>query len=247
MRIALVIHVVAGSLGIIFGFVALFAAKGAAVHRKSGTMFVVAMITMALLGAMMAAVRGIGPGANVPVGFMTAYLAFTGFTTVRPPSAGSPWLDLGPMVVVLVVAATLFSFGFVALASPKGTLYGMPSFPFLIFGSVGLLAGVGDLRMIRSGGVRSIRGAPRLARHLWRMSGALLIAALSFPKLVPKPYRSVPLLMIAPLVVLVTMLYWMWRVRTRRSLRGSVRVRPTEVGVNDTSSGALPVRPSYGT
>src|SRR4029079_15458813 len=102
------IHVVNGSLGILFGFAALFAAKGAAVHRKSGAVFVYAMITMALLGAMMAAVRGVAPGANIPVGFLTAYLAFTGFTTVRPFAAGSHWLDLGLMLVVLVVAATLF-------------------------------------------------------------------------------------------------------------------------------------------
>jgi hypothetical protein len=210
-------------------------------------MFVYAMITMALLGATMAAVRGIGPGANVPVGFMTAYLAFTGFTTVRPPSAGSRWLDLGLMFVVVVVAATLFSFGFVALASPEGTLYGMPLFPFFIFGSVGLLAGVGDLRMIRSGGVQAIRGTPRLARHLWRMSGALLIAALSFPKLVPKPYRGTPLLMIPSLVVLVVMLYWMWRARARRRLREIVRVSSPESGAKDTRSPSLPARPSYGT
>ena len=207
MRIALVIHVVAGTLGIIVGFVALFAAKGAAVHRTGGTVFVYAIVTMALLGAMIAAVRGVGPGANVPVGFLTAYQAFNGFTTVRPPSAGSRWLDLGLMLVALVVAATLVSFGFVALASPKRMLYGIPMVPFFILGSVGLLAGVGDLRMIRSGGVKAIRGAPRLARHLWRMSGALLIASLSFPKLVPKPYRSGPLLMIPPLVVLVAMVY----------------------------------------
>lgn len=247
MRLVLVIHVVAGSLGIIFGFVALFAAKGATVHRKSGTVFIYAMLTMAFLGAMIAAVRGVAPGANVPMGLLTAYLVFTGFTTVRPPSAGSRWLDLGPMLVVLVVAATLFSFGFVALASPKGTLYGMPLSPFFIFGSVGLLAGVGDLRMIRSGGVRAIRGAPRLARHLWRMSGALLIAALSFPRVVPKPYRSIPLLVIPPLVVLAVMLYWMWRVRIKRSPRGIVRVGPPEIAVNDTRPAALPVRPSYGT
>ena len=132
------------------------------------------------------------------------------------------------MLLVLAVTVTLFTFGFAVLASPSGKLYGMPAFPFLIFGSVGLLAGVGDLRLIRSGGVQTIRGARRLTRHLWRMSFALLIAAFSFflgqAKVIPKPYRVIPLLAIPPLVVLAALLYWLWRIRIRRSLRGMVGV-----------------------
>jgi hypothetical protein len=132
------------------------------------------------------------------------------------------------MLLVLAVTVTLFTFGFAVLASPTGKLYGMPAFPFLIFGSVGLMAGVGDFRLIRSGGVQTIRGASRLTRHLWRMSFALLIAAFSFflgqAKVIPKPIRILPILAIPPLMVLAALLYWLWRVRVRRSLRGLVGV-----------------------
>lgn len=144
------------------------------------------------------------------------------------------------MVVALAVSLTLSTFGVEALASPKGKLYGMPALPFFIFGSVALLASVGDLRLIRSGGVQSIRGAPRLARHLWRMSFALAIAAFSFflgqAKVIPKPIRIIPLLAIPPLVVLAALLYWLWRVRIRRSLRGIVGVSAPGAGIT---------RPSY--
>jgi hypothetical protein len=137
------------------------------------------------------------------------------------------------MLFVLGVTTTLLTFGVRVLASPTGKLYGMPAAPFLIFGSVGLLACVGDLRLIRAGGVQTIRGAPRLARHLWRMSTAFLIAAFSFflgqAKVIPKPIRMVPLLVIPPLVVLATMLYWLWRVRVRRSVRG-LQVKCTPMG-----------------
>jgi predicted histidine transporter YuiF (NhaC family) len=79
--------------------------------------------------------------------------------------------------------------------------------------------------------VHSLRGAKRIARHLWRMCMALLIAAFSFfigqAKVIPRPIRIVPLLMVPPLLVLFTMLYWMWRVRARRSLRG-LEIRPQE-------------------
>ena len=118
-------------------------------------------------------------------------------------------------------------------ASPTGKLYGMPAFPFLIFGTISLLASAGDFALIRAGGVRTIRGAPRLVRHLWRMCTALLIAAFSFflgqAKVIPKPIRIVPLLVIPPLIVLGAMLYWLWRVRFRRSFRGIIVIRAPEV------------------
>jgi hypothetical protein len=60
------------------------------------------------------------------------------------------------------------------------------------------------------------------------MSTALLIAAFSFflgqAKVIPKPIRIVPLLMIPPLVVLGALMYWLWRVRARRNTRVIVGV-----------------------
>jgi uncharacterized membrane protein len=232
MRPTLLVHIVAGSLGILFGFIALAAAKGGRLHRKSGMVFVYAMVTMALMGSFIAAVRRVAPGANIPVGLLTAYMVVTALITVRPPATGARALDVTLMLFVAGVSLTLLAFGFRVLASETGTLYGMPAFPFLIFGAVGMLATIGDARLIRAGGVHVVRGAPRLARHLWRMSFALLTAAFSFfigqAKVIPKPIRIYPLLMIPPLVVLVALLYWMWRVRVRRSLRGMVVVRPVE-------------------
>ena len=220
MRGDLVVHITAGAIGILSGYVALAAAKGERLHRRSGTVFVYAMWTMAIMGAAIALLRNVAPAANAPMGLFTAYLVATGLTTVRPPSQRARTLDAALLLVVLGITATLLTFGVRVLASPSGRLYGMPAAPFLIFGSVALLAFIGDARLIRTGGVRTLRGAPRLARHLWRMSTAFLIAAFSFflgqAKVIPKPIRIYPLLMIPPLIVLVTMLYWLWRVRGRR-------------------------------
>ena len=51
------VHVLAGGLGLVFGFVALYAAKGATLHRKSGMLFVYAMVTMAVCGIVVAVGR----------------------------------------------------------------------------------------------------------------------------------------------------------------------------------------------
>lgn len=217
---ALAVHIAAGVLGIAFGFVALYAAKGAGLHRKSGIVFVYAMLTMAMLGAGMSAIRGRARTSNIPVGLLTAYLVTTALLTVSPPASGSRWKDVGLMLVALAVCLSLFTFGVEAASSPNGQLNGIPVPPFFIFGLIALLASVGDLRLIRSGGVRTVRGRPRLVRHLWRMCTALLIAAFSFflgqSQVFPKPIRIVPLLALPPLAALVTMVYWLSRVRGRR-------------------------------
>jgi len=128
------------------------------------------------------------------------------------------------MMVALGVGSVMLMWGLQAIAN-GGQRNGMPAFPFLMFATFGLLGAAGDLRVMRSG---PLKGGPRLARHLWRMSIALFLAALSFSvqaaSLLAKRQIRLPGPAIAlPMVVVVaTMLYWLWRVRLRRSLRGIV-------------------------
>jgi hypothetical protein len=82
---------------------------------------------------------------------------------------------------------------------------------------IAAIAAFSDLRVIRRGG---IAGAPRIARHLWRMCVALLIASLSFflgqQKVMPAFMRGSPLLFIPEITVLVLMIFWLFRVRMGR-------------------------------
>jgi uncharacterized membrane protein len=241
MGLILLVHILAGALGLLFGYVALSAAKGGTVHRKSGRLFVYAMLTMSIGGIAIAAGQVVAPALNIPAGLLTFYLVVTGLATVRPPAAGSRLLNIAAMLLALIVGLTSLTFGFEALSN-GGMRKGMPAFPFLMFGTVGLLAGAGDFRMMRSG---ALRGAPRLVRHLWRMCFALLIAAMSFflgqADEFPQALRIPALLALPIVVVAVTMLYWLWRVRIRRSLRGIVGVsarQATAIAALDGASGA---------
>ena len=87
MSTTLLVHITAGGLGILTGFVALYAAKGKRLHRKSGLLFVYAMLVMASTGALIAALRG--AETSVIGGLLAGYLVITALATVRPPSAGS--------------------------------------------------------------------------------------------------------------------------------------------------------------
>jgi uncharacterized membrane protein len=228
MRMTYVVHIVAGSVGLVSGYVALYAAKGATAHRKAGMVFVYAMLAMCVAGFAIAALRGVAPAVNVPAASLTACMVITAVTTLRQASAWTRRLDRAATLVVAAVAAASLTFAAEAIAN-GGKRNGMPAFPFVLFGVVAVLAVVGDIRRMRSG---PLRGAPRLARHLWRMSFALFIAALSFfigqAQVIPKPIRILPLLALPVLAVLVTMSYWLWRVRIRRSLRGIVGVKALE-------------------
>ena len=223
MQGLLPVHIVAGGLAIVVGAVALSAAKGAWLHRKSGAVFVAAMLTMGLSGSALALGDGLNP--NALGGFMSAYLVVTAWATVRPPSVGARQLAVGAMLVALALGLLDLALGIVAVGRPHRTLAGVPAPAFFIFAIVGLLAAIGDLRVIRAG-TGALRGAARLRRHLWRMCFALFIAAGSFfsirsrvARILPEPFLG-PGMRVLPIILpLLLMAYWLWRVRAGRSPR----------------------------
>jgi uncharacterized membrane protein len=220
MRMTLLVHIVAGGLGLISGYVALYAAKGATLHRKVGILFVYVMVTMAITAMLISAVEGVAPAINIPSALLTFYLVITSLATVRRPAAGSRPLDIAAMLMALAIGLACFTLGVVAIAR-GGREAGM-AYPLFMFGGIGLSASVGDLRMIRAGGVR---GAPRLVRHLWRRCVALFSASVAFfPRLGRLELFPKPLLALPVLLPLFLYLYWLWRIRPRRSSRRAVGV-----------------------
>lgn len=228
MRPMVMVHVLAGTIGLVSGFAALFVIKGMTAHRRLGTTFVYAMLTMCAFGFVLAFGNPRWVVINAPAATLTAYFVLTSLATVRPPATAARTLHVVPMVVALGVAAAMLTMGVQAVAN-GGSRNGVPAFPFFLFGVVGLIGGIGDLRVLRSG---ARRGTARLARHLWRMSFALFVAAMSFfigqMKVMPKAMRIPGLLAIPPLLVLVVMGYWLWRVRGRRG-RQLAELRGTPV------------------
>ena len=220
MRMTLLVHILAGGLGLLAGYVALYAAKGATLHRRSGMVFVYAMLTLSVTGMLISVVESVGPAINVPSALLTFYLVFTSLTTVRPLRSRSRWVDVAGMLMALALGLSCLGLAFRAIAN-GGPEAGI-ALPLFVFGGVGLSASAGDLRMIRAGGVR---GRPRLARHLWRMCFALFIASIAFylgQGRVPEVLRIPALLASAVLLPIVVMSYFLWRIRRRRSVRGSV-------------------------
>ena len=208
------LHVLGGAIAILSGLAALFAWKGRPLHRKSGTVFVYAMLVMSLSGVIIAVGRA-GAAINIPAGLVTAYLVVTALLTVRPPSERSRQVERRAMIAAFVLSAgSVISAIITASQGQVGFV-----FPVLMFALLALFGGLGDRRLLRAGG---LRGSERLRRHLWRMCTGLFVAAASFflgpVRRIPEPLRLAPFRLI-PLLVLVTMAYWLWRYRHKRTSR----------------------------
>jgi hypothetical protein len=224
MSPVIIVHVAAGGVALVAGFIALFAAKGATVHRKTGIVFVYAMIVMGLLGAAVAAAEA--TEISVVAGLVCAYLVITGMATVRPPVSNARLLNIGTMIWGLTLGTASLTLGVWSLVFATGRIDGLPAQVAVMFGTVALIGGMSDIRVVRSG---PLTGPSRLSRHLWRMCFALWIAAASFffgqADELPKVLQIPALLAVPPMLTLLAMAYWMWRVRWRRSIRGMVLAR----------------------
>lgn len=213
------IHIAAGGLAIVLGAVALVVRKGGTIHRRSGLLFVYAMLVMGF-SATLLELRKTPIGPNVFAGFVTAYFVGTAVTTLRPPSRGTRLINLAGITTMLALALLGVVRGVIAFDMPGRALGGAPFFMFFFLAGMWALAAAGDIRVMRSG---IPRGAPRLARHLWRMCFALFIAAGSFfsirervAKLLPEPFTSAPMRALPIVLLFGAMFYWLWRVRGRR-------------------------------
>ena len=209
------IHIAAGGLAIVLGAVALLVRKGGTAHRRSGLLFVCAMLVMGVTASFLGLRNG-PADPNVYTGLLTGYFVITALLTVRPVSSWTRFLNLAGLVVVVGLGSATIARGVGAWNSPgRMTSTGVPSLMLFFLGTVMMLAALGDVRLLRSG---VARGAPRLRRHLWRMCFALFIAAGSFfsvrervAKILPELFATGPMRLLPIVLVFVAL----WKLRRR--------------------------------
>src|SRR5437762_6579352 len=159
------IHIAAGGLAIVLGTVALIAKKGGTIHRRSGLLFVCAMLVMGASASILGFLKS-PTDSNVFAGLTIAYFVGTALTTVRPVSPWTRRFNVAALTVVVGLALLDIVAGVKAFNSPRGFLNGVPFLMFFFLATVQILAATGAVRIMRFG---MPRGRPRLARHLSRM------------------------------------------------------------------------------
>jgi len=120
----LLLHIIAGTLGMLSGFVAVFLRKGSRRHGVAGNVFVVAMLCLSASGVYLAVMKS-QPG-NILGGTLTFYLVATAWMTARRRDGEPGVFDWGALLVVSAVAAFNVTWGFQAATSPAGLKHDYP-------------------------------------------------------------------------------------------------------------------------
>lgn len=211
----IVFHICAGVIGLSSGLLSMLFRKGSSGHRLAGNIFFVSMLSMSFTGAFVSAFIKPVP-INVVAGSLTFYLVVTAWIAARRREMKTNWLDVVAMLAAIAIGL-------------RGWLYGVQAtrsaMMYFLFGSIAMLFAAGDLRMLLRGGVS---GARRIARHLWRMCFALLIALTSlYPgqaKLFPESWRQSNVLYAPLILLIVSMFYWLIRVRFSKAYKAKAPV-----------------------
>ena len=124
-RMLLPIHIAAGGLAIVLGAVALSVKKGGTIHRRSGLLFVCAMLVMGTTASILG-FRKSPTDPNVFAGFMTVYFVGTALTTVRPVSPWTRRINAAALTIAVGLALGTIVGGVKAVNSPRGFPSGVP-------------------------------------------------------------------------------------------------------------------------
>jgi hypothetical protein len=207
----LLVHVAAGGIALTAGFATLPLRKGGDLHARLGTLFFAAMLAMTSTGAVIAALKP--ERGTLVVGIFTFYLVLTSWMTARNRAGIAGGFERWAASVALLCGAAQLYMGLAAIGSPTGRFDSLPAAAHFPFAVLAALAAALDLGFIRRG---RLDPRQRIARHLWRMGTALLIAAFSFflgqQDELPEPLRGA-WVFAPPLTVLAVMLFWIFRVR----------------------------------
>jgi hypothetical protein len=216
--LVLSLHITAGGVGILSGAAASLFRKGSHLHRKAGSWFFVAMLTMSGIGACVAPF--LPDRISSVAGALTFYLVITSWVTIRRKEGGIGNFETGALLFALGIVAAGLAFGVRAASSPTGSLDGEPFQAAFVFAAVAALAAAGDLKLILRGG---ISGAQRITRHLWRMCVALFIAAASLflgqPQVFPASVRGTFILFVPEIAIMGLLIFWLIRVRFTNSFK----------------------------
>jgi uncharacterized membrane protein len=219
----LILHIIAGTVGLLSGTFAIGVRKGSRLHRASGKLFTVAMLALASSALWLAILKS--QHGNIVGSIITFYMITTAWLAGRRRGVGR--LDLAALLVGAGGAAAIITLGVWTSHHPDKNA---PVAMCFFMASVLLLASAGDVRMLVRGG---IAGRQRITRHLWRMCFGLFIATGSFflgqQQVFPAYLRGSIFLTVLALLPFPLMIYFLIRVRFSNAYKIQPEPRPIAV------------------
>ncbi|MBP2158775.1 MULTISPECIES: hypothetical protein [Asticcacaulis] len=209
------IHVVTGGIAVLAGAIALTAPKGRPWHIGAGRTFVITMLISAGVGAVMGLLTYHKHLIAFHAGVLACYLVLSSWVSARRRAPSS---YRGPPVILLAIVnllnmAGLIAAGVTARSADDGMLFTYHSDAYLFMAGLALAGVIGDLHILIR---QTLSARSRIARHLWRMCVALVLAAGSLftgpgAKAFPDAVRASGILSIPEPVILLVMVFWLAR------------------------------------
>ncbi|WP_019029349.1 hypothetical protein [Colwellia piezophila] len=199
-------HIIAGVLVLLCGFTALFSGKGLKLHKQAGNIFFIAMVTLSLSAAYLEVKLG-----DFPImGVLSLYFASTSWASVKRQAGKIGRFEYAAFFCISIVAITFYKWAWDITYNGQVLEGTLPLAGYFIFGTFAAFAATLDLTMLIRGGVI---GSHRIARHLWRMCFAFIMAILSFldQDIFPDFIVDTGLLWLTLLLPLLMMFYWLLR------------------------------------
>jgi uncharacterized membrane protein len=200
------VHVTGGTVALITGGIAMLVRKGETVHRYAGSVFFVAMLTMTISAFVVAVIRD--QSINISASTVTFYMIVTSWVAATRKDGEIGRFETAALLLGLGVTASAFLFAL------RG---GDVQVVHYVFGSIAAIGVLSDVNVLARGG---LSGRQRIARHLWRMSFAMLVATGAYfagqPRFVPAILRETNLNFLPIVLVLVLLMFWLVRVRFTR-------------------------------
>lgn len=205
----LALHILTGVVALGAAGVAVGSTKGAALHRRAGAVYTLAML---VVGATALLLSAIGSNAFLfAIGVFSLFLVFTGWRAAVLRDGRPRWPDHVAGAVMAGCGLVMLGFGI------GGSVAGGGAQPVILlaFGSIGLTMALADWRDWRRG---PITGKPRIARHLGRMLAGT-IATVTAAAVVNLGFLPDLLVWLGPTALITPVIVW-W---TARVMRGAVR------------------------
>jgi uncharacterized membrane protein len=214
------VHVTGGAFALVSGAVAMLVRKGETVHRFAGSVFFIAMLAMTVSAFAVAVIRY--QPINITASTVTFYMILTSWVAATREDGEVGRFETFAFVGGLAVVASAFMFAF------QGG--GAQSIHYA-FGSIAAIGVLSDLNVVLRGG---LAGRQRIARHLWRMSFAMLVATGAYfagqPDFVPAILRETQLNFVPIFAVLGLLLFWLVRVQFTRWWRDEPKRTAQQTG-----------------
>lgn len=213
---AIMFHIFSGAIALFAGYAVIICPKGKASHKYLGRLYVISILVLGFTGTYIAVLR------DVPLsmmnGLVLCYFVLSALNTIWQPANRINVFDkiLFVIGVLLIIGFAWYSYQTTQVYGGKLGGFGIQA--YLVFGSIVLFSTVADYRYIKLGG---LRGSSKLIRHLWRMFFPLIMSTAAFflgqSRHLPKTLQSIEFIMLPVVFVLLSVLYWVIKVKVTKS------------------------------